>query len=216
MAFRPEPLKFEAWDPAPQFRTLDSGPVSTGAPLALIGLDAPGKPQTTDVVDVCDGLFDAAPGGNVSVAVFTDHYCPNCRTMAATIAALDDIDVTLHELPILGRGSVVAARAALAAAEQGAREKFHRRMRRAAFSPTEAYLRDIATGLGLDPDRLVADLDASAVEARLRHDLALADALGLAAVPVTIVGGTVVVGSMGRRTMERLVEIEAAAEPPCP
>ena len=150
------------------------------------------------------------------MAFFTDHYCPNCRSMAGKLQRRDGIEITRHELPILGRDSVVAARAALAAGRQNARDAFHARMRRAAFAPTEAYLRDLAGSLGLDAERLIDDLDAPEVAAALAMDTRLAAALGFAAVPVTVVGRTVVVGDIAARTLDRLVEEERRAGPACP
>lgn len=215
-ALQPEPMRFSPWPPAPSLRTTEGGSVSSGVPPALVGLDR-GRPAPAAPADLCAALFaEPTEASAVPVAFFTDHYCPNCRAMAATLEDQPGVAVTLHELPLLGEGSLVAARAALAADLQGGREAFRRRMRRASFAPTEAYLRDLARGLGLDPDRLLADMRGGEVAARLRRDLDLAAALGFGVVPVTVVGRTVVPGSIPAAELSRLVEVEREAGPLCP
>jgi protein-disulfide isomerase len=211
----PAPLDFRPWPAEPTLRTLPQGQVTAGGSLAVIGLDEPPL-RPAPPADLCAALFGDVADGPVPVAFFTDHYCPNCRSLARTIEEQDGISPVLHELPILGPGSVVAARGALAAGLQGEREAFHLRMRRAAFSPTPAYLQEVAAGLGLDPDRLLADLDGPTVDAELRRDTALAASLGFDVVPVAVVGRTVVVGDVPARELSRLVEAEVRDGPPCP
>ena len=215
LAMRPEALEFEPWRAEPALRALPSGPVSGALEPALIGLSEPG-PDVPPPADLCAALFDGGVAPGLPVAYFTDHYCPHCRSMAEKLAERDDIEISRHELPILGSDSAVAARAALAAGRQDARDAFHARMRRAAFAPTEAYLRDLADSLGLDAERLIDDLDAPSVAAALRKDTRLAASLGFASVPVTVVGRTVVVGDVSARTLDRLVEEERRTGPVCP
>lgn len=70
-----------------------------------------------------------SPDGDVTVVEFFDHNCPHCRRVKPHIEAVlaEDPKVKLvyREWPILGDGSVFAARAALAAREQGKYEEFH-------------------------------------------------------------------------------------------
>lgn len=195
---------------------LPRGSASAGLSPALIGLDAPASEPPPPPGNLCAALFDDTGPDALPVAFFTDHYCPNCRSLAQTLEKQDGIAVTRHELPILGNASVTAARAALAAGRQDARGEFHDRMRRAAFSPTRAYLRDVAAGLDLDPERFLADMDGQEVGAALRSGAALAASLGFSAVPVAVVGRTVVVGDIPPRTLSRLVEAERRARPTCP
>ena len=69
------------------------------------------------------------PEGDVTVVEFFDYNCPYCRRVKPHIEALleEDPNVRLvyREWPILGDGSVFAARAALASREQGKYEEFH-------------------------------------------------------------------------------------------
>ena len=67
--------------------------------------------------------------GDVTVVEFFDYNCPYCRRAMDVVQGLldEDPDVRLvyREWPILGEGSVFAAKAALAAREQGKYEAFH-------------------------------------------------------------------------------------------
>ena len=213
---RPAPLDFEPWAPAPALRTVAGGPATGSGDIALLGLDDRTQPAVTPPEDLCGSLFDQVAAGSVPVAFFTDQYCPNCRSMAETLSAAPGITVTRHELPILGPNSVLAARAIVAAGLQGKEEAFHLRLRRAAFAPNEAYLREVAGGMGLDPDRLAADMNGVVVEAALERDLRLASALGLGVVPATVIGQTVVIGDIGASRLERIIEAEALSAPFCP
>lgn len=72
------------------------------------------------------------PDGDVTVVEFFDYNCPYCRRAApevdALIAADPNIRLVYREWPILGDGSVYAARAALAARKQGKYGEFHKAM----------------------------------------------------------------------------------------
>ena len=69
------------------------------------------------------------PDGDVTVVEFFDYNCPYCRRvkphMEALLAADTNVRVVYREWPILGDGSVFAARAALASREQGKYDEFH-------------------------------------------------------------------------------------------
>ncbi|MFT6105475.1 MAG: protein-disulfide isomerase, partial [Paracoccaceae bacterium] len=67
--------------------------------------------------------------GDVTVVEFFDYNCPYCRRVKPHIETLleEDPNVRLvyREWPILGDGSIFAARAALASREQEKYEEFH-------------------------------------------------------------------------------------------
>ena len=202
------------------FRRLAGGPVSTGPGAALVGVGAAPGPADGDGVpaDLCRALFGAAPGpGVVPVASFSDYACPYCRVLDERVAALDarpGVAVRWHELPLLGAPSEVAARAALAAERQGGYGALHARLMRAGFQTTPAYVEAAAAEIGLDPARLTADMDGPEVAERLAESWALARAFGLVGTPALVVGRTLVVGEIGERALDRLVESERALGPP--
>ena len=74
--------------------------------------------------------------------------------------------------------------------------------------PGPTGLRRMAQELDLDPDQLIADANSSAVAAELRRARALAGALGVIGTPTTVVGRTIVVGSITASSLEQLIELE--------
>jgi protein-disulfide isomerase len=94
------------------------------------------------------------PEGDVTVVEFFDYNCPYCRSAGQTVQALLEADanvrVIYREWPILGDDSVIAARAALAAREQGKYEAFHWALMNGDGRVTEAVIFKVARDLGMD------------------------------------------------------------------
>ena len=149
------------------------------------------------------------PEGSVTVVEFFDYNCGFCRRAAPEMAALleadDDVRVVLREWPILGEGSVFAARAALAAREQDRYEAMHDAMLGAGGRLDEASVMAIAEEQGLDLDRLRADMKAPAVQAHLDATMELAQALGFSGTPSFVIGGERVPGLVDAEAMGELV-----------
>jgi protein-disulfide isomerase len=206
----------------PGFRRLADAAPATPMAAPFAGLRAPGEPPPPLLSpgEVCEALFGAAPPAprTVPVAAFSDYYCPHCRDLTVRLArrAGPDLPVTWHELPLLGEASAAAARAALAADLQGAYPAFQSRLLRAAFQPTEAYLVDLATSLGLDPARLLDDAQGEAVARRIAISARAAATLGIAATPALVVGRTVVSGAIPDARLDALLAREREEGPmPC-
>lgn len=218
---RPQTFAFSPVPGLPGFRQTERAEISGGAAL-FAGLDAgegPALPEVTS--DICRHLF-GAPGDAVPVAYFSDVRCPYCRVLTPLlleVKAEADPPVRLvwHELPLLGTGSQLAARAALAAERQGAGDAIHLALARSSFVPSPAYLRDLAGALGIDGDRLLADMDAPGIDRQLAVSAALARAFGFAGTPALVVGRTAHLGRIEALNLRRLIALEAkeAAAAPC-
>ena len=69
------------------------------------------------------------PNGNVTVVEFFDYQCPHCKNAAPELNKLissdNNVRVIFKQLPIFGANSEFAARAALAANQQGKFLEFH-------------------------------------------------------------------------------------------
>ena len=207
----------------PGFRRLVAGSTSAGGFDPFVGIEpetlAAGPVDGAEVgAGPCRALFGELPARDVvPIASFSDYNCPYCRVLterlAALVAAENDVRVRWHELPILGDGSQAAARAALAARRQGAYAAFHAHLMRAPFQPTEGYLRVLAAELGIDADRLIADMQSDAVGNEIANSMALARRLGTVGTPVVVIGRTVVEGVLSDTTLARLIEDERRAGP---
>ena len=216
-------LEFTPISGLPGFRWMDGGPISGGA-TALVGIGNTGRsseaaPDTRLAnFAICSALFGPAPDpSRIQVAYFTDYRCFYCRTVSPMLAEMDvagDIQVTWHELPLLGQISTIAARAALAAREQGAYDIFHKRLMGSQAVPNPPFLRELAMDAGIDGTRLLRDMNGETVLSQIALSSALATRFGFIGTPALVVGRTAVMGAIDRRMVERLVDAERAATQP--
>ncbi|SIO52903.1 DSBA-like thioredoxin domain-containing protein [Rhodovulum sp. ES.010] len=215
-AFPPD-FAFEPIPGLPGFHRVPSAATVPASP-ALIGLEPvprePSAPQDLRA-DLCRHLFGAPPRGRVPVAYFTDVRCQYCRRMTPLLIAraqapASPIHLAWHELPLLGATSVLAARASLAAAAQGAGPELHARLANARMVPTPASLRRVAEDIGLDGDRLLVDMDAPAIDHQLAVSRTLADLFGFPGTPGLVIGRTAVLGRIEEGSLERLIARERA------
>jgi protein-disulfide isomerase len=189
-------------------------------PLVMLPASAPQPAASRATMpQLCDALFrDAASPATgrsdapVQIAAFLDYRCPYCRTLAGILTAALSPDVRLiyKEWPILGEGSQLAARAALAADRQGQYAAFHARLMNTRLIPTERLIDDIAVELAIDPARLREDMRSPPIAAAIARTAALAQALGFIGTPALVVGRTVAQGEITRWQLGRLIEQEQA------
>ena len=229
-AFPPD-FDFEPVPGLPGFRRIATGDVSAaaaGSP-ALIGLDAgvpdtvpAGMPPAALSADPCGALFgEASVGGDVPVAYFVDFRCVWCRVVTPMLLARAEgaqapIRIAWHDLPLLGDSSRIAARAAIAAGLQGRAAEWHARVNGGRVVPSPAYLRRIAEEIGLDPDRLIADMQSPATDRRLAISRGLADLFDFYGTPALVVGRSAVLGRIDAADLDRLIALErAAGKLPC-
>ena len=203
-------LEFVPLDDPPGFRKLEGRDLAlTRSSAALAGLD-----RTLALPDADLDDLHAAAGPGVPVAVFGDYACTVCRPLDARLAARaarGEIALTRHQIARLGPSSATGARAAAAAAQQGHPDALDERLYRSRFLPTEGWLREVASAEGLDPDRLIADMEGAAAQDRLARSEALARRFGVVATPVLVIGRTVVTGAPSDRELDALIEAEREA-----
>jgi protein-disulfide isomerase len=148
------------------------------------------------------------PGGDVTLVEFFDYRCPYCRAIAPTVMDLaksdPDLRIVFREWPILGRESEFAARAALAAAQQGRYPEFHMALMQLDELSPET-VRRVARELGLDLARLEADMQRPEVRKHLDGSDRLARELGISGTPAFVIGDHVVPGMADRATLEGLI-----------
>jgi len=211
----------------PGFRHLPGPGGASAGGAAMVGLDAAERPAPPSPAELC-GLLWSAPGvpaegpagAAARIAVFSDANCPWCRRLDEIVVELardrPDLRIVHHEWPVLGEGSVIAARATLAAAAQDAAEPMRRRLLAARFVITPAYVEQTAASLGLDPERLSRDMQSRRTDAALTATARAAQALGLLGTPVVAVGGTLATGAVSRADIDRMLAAEAARpDAPC-
>ena len=154
--------------------------------------------------------------GDVTIVEFFDYNCPYCKRVKPEIQALmaadPDIRLVCREWPILGEGSVFAARAALAARNQGKYEEFHWAMMGLQGRAEEASILNAAAEIGLDVDKLRADMDAPEISEHIQTSMELAAALGFNGTPSFVIGEALVPGFIKTVQFEGYVEGAREAE----
>ncbi|MDT0684065.1 MULTISPECIES: DsbA family protein [Roseobacteraceae] len=150
------------------------------------------------------------PDGDAVVIEFFDYNCPYCKRVAPDVKALvehdEDLKVVYREWPILGDGSVFAARAALASREQGLYEPFHWALMELAGRADEATVMAAAEDVGLDTDKLRDDMDAAELDQHIETSMRLAQLLGFNGTPSFVIGDELVPGLVPLERLEDLVE----------
>ncbi len=149
------------------------------------------------------------PEGDVTVVEFFDYNCPYCRRVKPEIEALLEADpnvrLVYREWPILGEGSVFAARAALAAREQGLYEQFHWAMMAMNGRANASSVLRIAEEVGLDVTQLRRDMEAPEVAEHIQTSMRLTQALGLNGTPSFVIGDALVPGIVDVDQLQTLV-----------
>jgi protein-disulfide isomerase len=101
--------------------------------------------------------------GDVDVVEFFDYQCPYCKAVAPsltkTVATDGKVRLVYKEFPILGAVSFTAAKAALAAEEQGKYVAFHDKLFAYEGRLDEAAIFSIASEVGIDVARLKFNME---------------------------------------------------------
>jgi protein-disulfide isomerase len=134
------------------------------------------------------------PQGKITVVEFFDYNCGYCKRAIPEVAKLiesdKDIKVVIKEFPILGAGSVFAAKAALASREQGKYAEFHDALTAIEGVKDETSVMQAAQQVGLDIEKLKTDMEAKEVIEVIRRNYSLAEALSINGTPSFIIGDT--------------------------
>jgi protein-disulfide isomerase len=148
--------------------------------------------------------------GDVTLVEFFDYNCGYCKRALADLLDLMKTDsrlkVVLKEYPILGPGSVEAARVAVAVRMQdagGARYlEFHRKLLENRGHNDKARALAVAQEVGLDMARLERDMASEEVAKSIDESTRLAKALAINGTPGYVVGKTVIVGALGAQVLK--------------
>ena len=173
--------------------------------------------QSTALTELRDDFEQNAPifgnlDGSVTLVEFFDYNCGYCRRAAPEVKAVletsKDVRIVYREFPILGPGSEVAARASLAARNQGKYQQFHEAMMALNGQAVEASVMKIAGDVGLDLEVLKTDMQSDLVNEHIAASLRLAEALGITGTPTFVLGDEIIPGVIERGTLlEKIAEL---------
>ncbi len=149
------------------------------------------------------------PDGDVTIVEFFDYRCSYCKRVAPAVMALVEEDAGIRlgmkEFPILSEDSMYAARAALAAEEQGLYWEMHVALMDHRGEYTQDVVVAIANSVGLDSERMLADMTSPEIDAIIAKNYELAQLLGISGTPAFVIGDTVVPGAIDIDTMRDLI-----------
>jgi len=162
---------------------------------------AAARSQLVDPADPVAGN----PQGDVTIVEFFDTRCPYCQRLEPTMAALlredPGVRLVLKDIPILGPGSILGAKALFAAQSQegqfqGAYEKLRAALMKPGPEPSREAVLATARKLGLNVEKLAREMDSPAVQARIDANLALARRLGIEGTPAMVIGEAMIPGAV--------------------
>lgn len=167
-----------------------------------------------------DAIFDDGfswvggnPQGSFTVVEFLDYQCGYCRRaqpdVRELIASDGDIRLIVKEMPILGPGSELAARAAIAAAIAEGPETYaalHERLMTVPGQITDESLDVALAETGLDPAAIRAGMNDPEVDRRLAETRALAEKLAISGTPTFVFEDRMVRGYVPLDGMRGMVE----------
>ena len=187
------------------------------------GLDALRKKWTVSidisppvfVSELDDGVSPVKGSAHprVTIVEFSDFECPYCRQVQSTLKQIvaeygKDVRLIFKNLPLEGhRNAFPAARAAYCAAEQDRFWQFHD----ALFSAQDLsppVLEQIASDLGLAPDKFKTCLNSEQSRAAIIKDLEAAKLFRIDSTPSFIVNGKLIKGALSFADFRKIVEQE--------
>ena len=183
---------------------------------------AEAEKHRTAIVDNKATLFNSPhqvilgnPQGNVTMVEFFDYNCGYCKRAMSDMLDLikndSNLKFVLKEFPVLGEGSVEAARVAVAARMQDSTGKkyieFHQKLL-GGRGADKARALAVAKEVGFDMPRLERDMGSDEVKKTIDENMKLAEALGVNGTPSYVVGQEVVVGAVGLDALREKISAE--------
>jgi protein-disulfide isomerase len=143
---------------------------------------------------------------------FFDYNCGFCKhalpDMVKLLDSNHDIKFVLKEFPVLGEGSVEAAKVAVAARMQDPKKymQFHQKLLGGRGAADKARALAVAREVGFDVARIERDMASEEVNTTIAEDMKLADALGINGTPSYVVGEDLVVGAVGFDELKKKID----------
>jgi protein-disulfide isomerase len=147
--------------------------------------------------------------GNVTIVEFFDYRCPYCKQMQPLLESMLRSDhglrIVYKEFPILGPASTYATKMALASIPQGKYQAFHRAMMDTKGSIDDKVVDRVAAAVGIDVGKAKVAMNAPAVDAVIKKDLGLADALDINGTPSFVIAGKLYPGALTADELKKAI-----------
>lgn len=183
----------------------------------------------TEIKNHSDAIFNSPhqvtignAKGDVTLVEFFDYNCGYCKRALADLTSIMKEDsklrVVLKEFPVLGPGSVEAARVAVAVRMQDSGKKyfdFHQRLLGGRGQADKARALAAAKEAGFDMGRIEKDMASDEVRTSIEENMRIAESLGLNGTPSYVVGSEVVVGAVGLDALKQKVNVARCGKTTC-
>jgi protein-disulfide isomerase len=130
--------------------------------------------------------------GNIVLVEFFDYQCGTCRQFASQIQALtqsnSNLKILFVDVNALGQNSELAARAALAAGQEGKYMAMHDALLSSKKPLNTQQIFTISKQIGLDASKIASSMNSSKVNDLLDANMALYDQFGFPGVPAFVLG----------------------------
>lgn len=191
-------------------------------PSSATAANAPPAPDKSELIKSnAQALFNSPhqmtlgnPQGDATLVEFFDYNCGFCkRALSDKLALLKDdakLKIVLKELPILGPGSLEAAKVSIAVRMQDpSGEKyleFHQKLLASSVAANRANALAVAQSIGLDVVRLEVDMESDEATATLNESRNLARALGINGTPAYVTANKVITGAAGFTALSNAIK----------
>ena len=152
------------------------------------------------------------PNGDITIIEFFDYRCGWCQKahdVAQNVLNSDpDVKLVMKQFPVLGPGSVTAARLAMAARKQNPAlyTKFHTTLLDISGQLPREQILKIAQGLDLDMEQLDQDSEDPEISAYINRNYEMAQQLDIKGTPAFIIGSAIKRGFLDYNAMTRAIE----------
>lgn len=131
------------------------------------------------------------PNGTITVVEFFDYQCPHCKDMTPLLNNIvqsnKNVRLVFKQLPIFGANSIFAAKAALAAQQQGKYLALHDALMNTRTPLTNDVVLDIAKQVGLNIPQLQKAMKSPVFDQEIKQDDQLASSLKLTGTPGLVI-----------------------------
>jgi protein-disulfide isomerase len=151
--------------------------------------------DTVRDIDIAGSPRKGAEAGGVVLVEFADFECPACQAAAPVVEKvvskhLEHVTFVFKNFPLKAHPNAeVAARAVVAAGQQGKFWELHHAVFRHGRPLDRAVIDGLAKGIGLDMARFSADIESEAVADNVNRDRKQGEALSISGTPTIFING---------------------------
>lgn len=171
------------------------------------------KKRAYEIFNYNNKLILGNPKAKITIIEFMDYNCGHCRALSKTLKEVyqnnKNVKVVVKDLPILGKNSLIAAKAAYAAYKQDKYKEFHYATMSSNKPTSYETINKTAIEIGLDMSKFQADIDSTETEDYIIQSMNQAKDVNIAATPAMIIGtetnNTFIAGAMPKEEINKIL-----------